>query len=198
MGRMDPEMRKIEEEGSVLLPANKVLGFVGQKVCEVGLGRDFNGGNGRELEMPSARNDGLVKTPPTRKILSLFTEMPLAEHGRLISRRFERLGNRGPVEGKLSHVVDRAKRAGTPVEPINPAHGVNPGAGTILAGHERGAGRLAVLGVMMIGETHSLRGEAVNVRGLVVAAPVTGQVGIAKVVRKDENDVRFLRTERGE
>ena len=44
--------------------------------------------------------------------------------------------------------------------------------------------------MMVIPKTQSLRGEPVDVRRLVVAAAVAGQIGIAEIIGHDEDDVR--------
>ena len=58
------------------------------------------------------------------------------------------------------------------------------------AGDERGASGGADAGVGVgLGEPDALGGEAIDVRGGVVAAAVAGEVGVAEVVGHDEQEV---------
>src|SRR5207302_1472984 len=61
--------------------------------------------------------------------------------------------------------------------------------GGVLAAHQGGAGGLAVLAVVIVGELHPLAGEAVDVGRLVVLAAVRAGVGPAEIVGEDEDDV---------
>ena len=105
----------------------------------------------------------------------LALEVPLADHGRLISGRPQELG-----EGRLGAVE---------------SHGVVPHAVevAVLAGQDDGpAGGADAVSAEAVVEAHALGRDAVDVRGPVDAAPVTTDSLRSVVVGHDEQDVRPL------
>ena len=66
----------------------------------------------------------------------------------------------------------------------------------ILPAHERGAGRLALGGVVELGEAQTVGREAIEVRRLNLTA-VTAEVGKAQIVGEDEDDVWTRRGREG-
>src|SRR5205823_2294729 len=69
------------------------------------------------------------------------------------------------------------------------AYGVDAGARGVLAGHQAGPRGGAILAVVVAGEAQALRGEAVDVRRLVVLRALAAQVRPAEVVGQDEDDI---------
>jgi len=64
----------------------------------------------------------------------------------------------------------------------------------VLAGEDGSARRRAYAASgIIVGKAHPLRGEPVNVRRFVKCAALAAKIGLAQVIREDENDVWFLR-----
>jgi hypothetical protein len=122
--------------------------------------------------------------------VAFLAEVPLAELGRGVAGLLQRLRERDGLRRERRDVVDRAQRAGAPVKAVDAADGVDAGAGAVLAAEQRRARRLAVGAAgVAVREPHSLAGQAVDVRRLVVLAAVGGDVGVAEVVGEDQDDV---------
>ena len=97
-------------------------------------------------------------------------------------------------ERQLGDVVDGPQRAALPVEAVDSADRVDAGARTVLAAHQCGARRLAITAAGVAAcESHSVLGEAVDVRRFVELAAEAGDVGVAEIIGQNEDDVGFSR-----
>src|SRR5262249_37436248 len=147
-----------------------------------------------EVEVLAHRDQGLVEAALAGVIFALLAQVPLAEHAGDVASRLETLGEGDLVERKLLHVVHGAQRSAAPVEAVDTTDGVNTGPRSVLAA-QQGCPRRLTIGAAGVaaGEAHPLPGQAVNVWRLVVFAAVTGHVGVAEVVGKNEDDIRGTR-----
>ncbi len=107
-----------------------------------------------------------------------------------VTGSLELFGDDVAVERQVRDIVDGPQRSHAPVEPIDPANGVDARASTVLAAHQRGPGRCAVLAVVMVQQFHALLGQAIDMRRLVIPAAVAGEIGVTEVVGHDENNIR--------
>ncbi len=119
-------------------------------------------------------------------------EVPLADVGRGVAGRVERLGERFLLERQL--LADHRPRellrgeVGPAREPVGQVE-----ARRMPAGHERGPGRRADgTGRIRLREPASSGGELVEVRGPVEPAPVAAEIGPAQVVGHDQDHVGTL------
>ena len=190
MGGMDGKMVKAEEKWLLGMAANKIHGLVRQEVCQISAFRIGNRRIRREIEMPSRRSNGFVKTAGPGVVLRVLSQMPLSEQARDISGTLEGLRQRDFFQRQFLHVIDGAERSGSPRKPFDAAHRVHPRSGSILPTNQGGSCRLTVrTRRVTIGEFHALGGHAVDVGRLVVFASVTGQIRVAEVVREDEDEI---------
>jgi len=189
-GGMDAEVGEVEEEGGVLVIADELDGAVGEVVGEVGAGRDILLRIGMEVEMGTCGDEADVKAPGEGMMFSGFTEMPFSEDGGGVASGFEALGENRAVEGEFGDIIDGTEGTRAPVEAIDVADGVDARARAVLSGHESGAGRLAI-GATGVGgcAAEAFAGHLIDVGRFVIAAAVTGEVGIAEVIGEDEDDV---------
>ncbi len=170
-------------------PTDEIDGLVGEKIGEV---LAFGIGNrriGLEVEMFAHADDGFVEAALGGVVGAALANVPFAKHGGGVAGFFELLGDGGTVEREVCHIVHRTKRAGLPIEPVDATHGVDAGAGTHLAAHERRAGGSAVLAVMVASEASTLAGQPINIWCFVVSAAETAQIGVAEIIGHDEDDV---------
>jgi len=148
------------------------------------------------LEMAALGFDRLVEAALGRMVVGRTAEVPLPEHRGRVAGLLELVGEGVALERELRDVIDRAKRTSLPVEAVDRADRIGAGTGAVLAGEQGGAGRGAVLAVVVVGEAHALRGEPVDIRGLVILAPEGAEIGPAEVVGQHEDDVgRTVRSE---
>jgi len=188
--RMHGEMGEIEEEGLLFVTANEVQTFVGQKIGQISAGGVFGGRIGFEIEMPSRRAEGLVKTAFGGMVLGGFAEVPFAEHAGDVASRLQGLGKGHLVQGQAGLIVHRPQGAALPVKSVNASHRIDAGSGRVLTAQQRGA-RGGAIGAASVtgGQPQPLGGQPVNVRRLVIPAAVTGQVGVTQVIGQNENNV---------
>src|SRR5690606_20035403 len=108
------------------------------------------------------------------------------------TRFFKRVGQGDLVEQQACAVLHRFEWARLPVEAVDVPHRVNPRAGTVLPAQEGCPCGLTVgTAGVAAGELHSLGGKAVDVRRFVILAAVYPEVGVTKIVRQNEDDVRL-------
>ena len=193
MGRMNAEMGQIKEERSILVTLDEIDRPVSEKVGQVRPGRIVRLGIGAEVEVPAHGNDGFVEPASAGVIVALFTEMPFAEHPRSIAGFFHGLGNRHAIQWQLRDIVYRPQGASLPVEAVDLAHGIYPGARAVLPAHQRGTRRLAILTMMMARQTQPLVREPIDVRRFIVFAAVARHVRVTEIVGQNEDHVGFLR-----
>ena len=122
----------------------------------------------------------LVEAVHCRQIFVAVAEMVLAELRGRIAQRLEQFGDRRVFLGQ----ADRGGRQ---------SDFGQPGAQAVLTGDERRpSGRAALLAVV-VGETHALLGDAVDIGRPVAHQPVAvaAQIGNADIVAPDHDDVRL-------
>ena len=186
---MHVPVREEEEEGlpGGVLALDEVETEIGEAI-----GHDLVGGIlARRVEADVAKalpDVGLVKAAPQRMILRRVAEMPFAEHRGGVTALAQGSGHGGEIAREVLGAVRRnAQRlVGPPVtgDPV-----VDADARGGLTRHQGGACRRANRGGVGAGETHPLRREMIQPRRLVEAVPVGRQIGPAKVVGEDEDEV---------
>ena len=191
--RVDAEVRQIEEKRPILFPRDVVHRAIREKVRQILAFRILRLGTSREIEVHPHAHDRLVEPALARRMRALLPDVPLAKHPRRIPRRLQRLRQDHAVERQLRDIVHRSQRPLAPVEPLHPAHRVDARARPILPAHQRRARRRAVLAMVVVRKLHPLRRQPVDVRRLVILAPVGREVRVAEVVGHDENNIRFGR-----
>ncbi len=199
---MDGVVRQVEEEGAVLVLLDELLGLDGQPVAEIlafaaALPQPGHG-VALALVRPEIRGRMAVMRSGDVEVETLMlgvivpaAEVPLADAGRDIAGRLERLGDVHFVQGQIlpprRHEQPMGGRVAFAGDPIGQMQSRGPLAGED-AGPRRRADRAGGVGV---GEPHPLPGQAVDVRRLVELAAVAAHVGPAQVVGKDEDDIRY-------
>ena len=133
-----------------------------------------------------------------------FPEMPFSDIRRGVTSRPEHRGKVRHLQGQMPRPIRHAQLrlgwhfAWDIVGEVK--------AGRVLAGKDGGTrGRTNGAGRVAVGETHSLRGEPVNMRRLVKRAAKTTAIRPTEIIREDKEDVgcarglrRVGRLERGQ
>ena len=169
---------------------DKFDGSIGQEVGQVLTFGIIDFRVGFKVEVLSGADDGLVETPLARMVFSRVADMPFAEHGGGIPSFFQLHGDRVSVQGQFRDVFDGTQRASGPIEAVGPADGVDTGSGRVLSTEDRRARRGTILAVVVVQKSDSLLSKPIDVRGFIVSAAVTRQVGIPKIIGQDKDDVR--------
>ena len=192
---MDSIVWQIEEERLFFIALDELQRFGCEAVAEkftgrpVGQRRNFVRREiARRLAFVAARDvevEALLVGPA-----GFGAEVPLADAGRGVACGFEGLGHIRDVGRELQGPVRHAQFgegalvSGDPVGDMQPRR--------VLSGHDACArGRTDRAGRIGVGEAHALRGEAVDVRRLVVRAAEAAEVSPAHVVGENEDDVGF-------
>ncbi len=108
------------------------------------------------------------------------SQVPLADHGRLVAGCAEQLGDRGALGVQIAAVA-RQPEVDCRV-PDASLVGVE-------AGQQRRAGRAAAPGAVELGEPEPLGGQAVQIRGHDHLGPVAAEVREPEVVGRDQQDI---------
>ncbi len=111
--------------------------------------------------------------------IDLFGDVPLADHVGAVAGGLECLGDREAAPVEVAAIA---------VEHAIFHHVADAGLVRVEAGEERGAGRAAAGRVVELGEAHAAAGQAVEV-GRFDFAAVAAEIGVAHVVRHNEDDV---------
>ena len=119
----------------------------------------------------------------------VLAQVPFAEHAGGVTRLLHGLGDGDFFQGQFGDVVHGPQGTRLPLKAADAAHGVDAGAGGVLAAHEGGTCGLAVLAVVMPRELHALGSEFVDVGRFVVFGAEAGHVSVAEVIRENEDDV---------
>ncbi len=186
---MHAEVREVQEEGMRAVPLHEVDREVGEEVGEVGALRDRDLGVRREGEVPALGHDGLREAVIARVVPGAVAQVPLAEQSGRVARRRELVGEGGHAIGEAGAILGNGHRPPVGRAALERTDGVHAGARGTLPAHQGGAGRRAVLAMVVMQESHPLRGQRVDVRGLVVARAHAPEVGPTKIIRQDEDDV---------
>ena len=150
--------------------------LIPQVLGNVGAGAGFVG---EVVEAASAKSVEVVVATLERSIVREPAEVPLADEGGAVSRLAE--------EGRQCWLLRRQAGEMRIGERLKEAAWK---AVLIAAGDEGDAGGAADGGVCVgLGEAHAFGGEAVDVEGLVFAAAIAGDVGVAEIVGHDVDDV---------
>ena len=121
----------------------------------------------------------------------VFGEMPFARDAGAVAAGLESFAEGGEFRIEDCSVLDRDELAVLRFAAIGVADGEDSMTRGVFSGHQGSAGRSAIGGRGVgLGETHSLLGEAVEVRGFVVFRPLAGQVGVSKVISVEEDYIR--------
>ena len=115
----------------------------------------------------------------------MMAEVPLAEDRRRVSALFDKVGDRLLARAESDPGVGAQRSDDTDTLGIASCHEGGP---------RRAANRL---GGVEIGESHTVGGEAVDVRRFDVFRSVTAEVSIPLVIGEDEDDVRRARSSAG-
>ena len=191
---MDRVVSQVEEErpGPVLLDEPDRL--VGEAVGQILVIVPSTQAGGLESEVPAGRRARLGPADVPVEALAFGPErrpaqVPLADAGRTVSGRLERLGERELLEGQVLADRRTTQLLGRPVgPPRQPVREVQPRG--VLAGHDGGSRRGADrAGRVAVGEPHAPARQGIDVGGLVIRAAVTAEVGPAEVVQDDQHDV---------
>ena len=199
-GNVNGVVRQIEEERLVAVALDEFLGLRRQPVGEIfAIGGVLQPRHEHALlvlvgsEITARRAGRVAGDVDVEAALlrqrSLAAEVPFADVAGGVSGLPQLRGNRRLAgrqllidDGTQQFLIGPIGAARQPVGEIEP--------GRILAGHERGACRRAdrTSGVG-IGETLALRGEAIEVRRLVILAAVAAEIGPTEIVGEDDNNV---------
>ena len=167
-------------------------GLVGNKICMELAWRYVDLWSRRELKMPAARDDCLIKTALRRMILRTSAKVPLAEHSGCVTGTLNYLGNRCQLQRQADCIHRRYHLAISILTSFERAHAVDSRAGSILSGHQCRPRRCAVLADIITAELHSLLSQSVDVGRFVVAGAHASEVGPSQVICHDEDDVRSI------
>ena len=112
-GRVDGEVRQIEEERPVLVPLDEVDRLVGQEVGQVLRPSGYStGGLVAKSKCCAHRDDRLVEAALAGMIVAVVAEVPLAEHAGRVAGLLQRLGDRDLVQRQLLRRYRPAAAAG--------------------------------------------------------------------------------------
>ncbi len=189
---MDRIVAQVEKERSIFMPLDKLDGFQIAPVDKVFLaGQSFLNFAIEviRMEITSApdsailRDDCLVEAVHgwgelLRPVVGVAGQVPLADYAGYVASVLQRLGQCDVLCRKVIHI-------------IGPEIIGNADPGGVLPRHQSGAIRRAnrCRGIR-IGKTHPLLCEPVQIRRLVESVAVAAQLGPAKIVGKDKNNVR--------
>ena len=196
LGRLNGGVHRVEGEvdeegglGVLLNPARDIaaealgemLSF--RSVFEVGI---FVG---REVGLGMSPG-GAAKVGVEAVLGRVFGEMPFARDAGAVAAGLESFAEGGEFRIKDCGVLNRDELAVLRFAAIGVADSKDSMTRGVVAGHQGSAGRSAIGGRGVgLGETHSFLGEAVEVGGFVVFRPLAGEVGVAKVISVEEDDI---------
>jgi hypothetical protein len=134
----------------------------------------------RAVEAVKAALQGPVVAVGLAVGADLLRHVPLADHVGAVTGRAHGFG-----EGEALPI----QVAAVTVQAAIVHHVPDAGLMRVKPGEERGAGGAAAGGVVELGEAHAAAGEGVQVGGRDLSA-VAAEVGVAAVVRHDDDDIR--------
>ena len=97
---VDSEVGKVEEEGLLLVPLDKIDRLVGKEIRKVLPVLRGNLGTGHEVEMAAIGDDCLVKSSLARVIFWFIAKVPFAKHAGHVTRLLKDIRNRLTVQGR--------------------------------------------------------------------------------------------------
>lgn len=175
----------------MLISGDEIDSAIGQEVGEVLAGGVVDGWRCLEIEVFSVGDDGFVEAALGWVVGPMLSEVPFAEHACGVTGLLQLFGEDGSIEGQFGDIFDGAEGAHAPVEAIDSSDRVDASADAILAAHQGCAGWGAVGAMVVIGKSNALRGEAIDIGGLIVLASVAGEIGVAQVIGHDKDDIGF-------
>ncbi len=139
---------------------------------------------------PPVSTEDDVEAPVLGPERFFITQMPFTDAGCFVSRGFERLGNSYDFRIEICPVWYGYQLSHTGFAPLGSADGVYSVPRRVLARNQAGTGRSAVRSIgISAGKDNSIGGKLIDVRRFVVGAAEAGEVFVAKVINKNEDNV---------